>query len=91
MDFPSRFTPAPLGEPFNPETDFEVKMIVDHRIQGKKRQVKIRWVGYGPESDEWTDLVATNCEEELQRYIEARGVVTVAELFSSKRQRLLSF
>lgn len=80
-DFPTRFTSPVVGEPFDPETEFEVEKIIAHRIWRKKKQLKIRWVGYGPQHDEWTDLASCTCDDAIKLYTETRGSVTISELF----------
>ena len=43
----------------NDETDYDVEMIMDIRLDEKsgkaKRQFLIRWTGYGVEDDQWID------------------------------------
>ena len=41
------------------EEHFEVEALLKHRIRGNSRQYLVRWLGYGPEHDEWVH------EEEL--------------------------
>ena len=41
------------------EDHFEVEALLKHRSRGNSRQYLVRWLGYGPEHDEWVH------EEEL--------------------------
>lgn len=81
-NFPLRIVSPPVGEPFDPDAEFEVDKIVDHRMYRKKKQVLIRWKGYGAEHDWWSDLTDTSCPEEIRSYVENRGSVTIDELFT---------
>ena len=35
------------------ELNFEVEALLQHRSRGDSRQYLVRWLGYGPEHDEW--------------------------------------
>ena len=35
------------------EDHFEVEALLKHRSRGNARQYLVRWLGYGPEHDEW--------------------------------------
>ena len=44
-----------LPEPIQVEGEehFEVEALLQHRSRGKSWQYLVRWLGYGPEHDEW--------------------------------------
>ena len=53
------------------EQNWEVDAVLDHQEfqQGRKRKLKylLRFTGYGPEEDLWTDDVS-DCKESVQDY-----------------------
>ncbi|KAJ7052037.1 hypothetical protein C8F01DRAFT_940445, partial [Mycena amicta] len=55
--FPNRALtrPGPAVTPDGQEDEYYVERIVDERIRYRKRQLKVRWHGYGPEDDDWID------------------------------------
>ena len=59
------------------EANFEVDMILDHAEfkHGNRRKLKflLRFTGYGPEEDMWTEDV-TGCEELVQEYWDRKKV-----------------
>ena len=42
-------------EPIQVESEeyFKVEALLKHRSRGNSRQYLVRWLGYGPEHDEW--------------------------------------
>lgn len=44
---------SPLEMPFHDDQVYEVQEIVGHKGSARTREYLCRWVGYGPESDEW--------------------------------------
>ncbi|KAJ7069137.1 hypothetical protein C8F01DRAFT_948060, partial [Mycena amicta] len=55
--FPNRALtcPGPAVTPDGQEDEYYVERIVDEHIRYRKRQLKVRWHGYGPEDDDWID------------------------------------
>ncbi|KAJ7050205.1 hypothetical protein C8F01DRAFT_947778, partial [Mycena amicta] len=53
--FPGRALPrpGPVVTPDGQEPEYLVDRIVDERTRYNKRQLKVRWYGYGPEDDDW--------------------------------------
>ena len=81
--FPQRVTTIPVDEPFDPETEYEVDDVIDHRLYRRKRQLLLRWKGYGPEHDWWSNLDDTDCPDALQAYLERKACSSIEELFGS--------
>ena len=52
------------------EDVFEVEAIVDSRMVGRRRQYRVRWLGYPPEEDTWEDVSNLNCDELVAEYWE---------------------
>ncbi|KAJ8497106.1 hypothetical protein ONZ45_g12185 [Pleurotus djamor] len=73
--FPSRELSRPAPS-LNPDTGYDecvVDRIVAERRRGRGVQYKVRFVGYGPEDDEW--LSRAECEdlEALDKWLAAKG------------------
>ena len=79
--FDSCFLPESSFVPDEPDKDFEVEGIKEHRAIGffnstdeskNKYEFKIRWKGYDPSYDLWlTREDLYNCEEILQEYLDS--------------------
>lgn len=53
----------------NPRQMYEVEKIVAHEGNGSGRLYRIRWKGYGPESDTWEPRKKLECPKLLAKYI----------------------
>lgn len=53
---------------FNPHQMFEVEEIVAHEGYGSGRLYRIRWKGYGPESDTWEPRKKLSCPKLIAKY-----------------------
>lgn len=53
----------------NPRQVYEVEKIVAHEGNGSGRLYRIRWKGYGPESDTWEPRKKLECPKLLAKYI----------------------
>jgi hypothetical protein len=63
---PHRVAPPPPPIVIEGDQEFEVDEILDSRMHRNRLQYRVRWSGYGPQSDSWqpaTDL--TNCVDAL--------------------------
>ena len=79
--FDENFLPESSFEPDEPDYDFEVHSIKEHRLIGiydskikknNKYEFRIRWKGYDPSYDLWLkeeDL--TNCKDILNNYLKS--------------------
>ena len=51
--------------------EYEVEAILGHKLMGKKRgnrrMFRVRWAGYGPESDSWLSEADLRNSPELKR------------------------
>ena len=89
--FPDRDVPAPIQEAYDPETEYEVERIMDHRVVRKQKQFLVRWVGYGREHDSWVDAYSgTNEEHLVHAYQQSRGGVIDWVKPVGKTRRLIS-
>ena len=43
------------------DEEFEIQMVLDHRLVSGKLQYKVRWAGFGPQDDSW--VAATDLSE----------------------------
>jgi hypothetical protein len=71
-----------------PDIEYEVEAIVGERKLRKKKQYKIRWLGYGPEHDSWEPAGNINAQELIDIYHQSKGGVAV-EQKKSKEFNLL--
>ena len=55
-----------------PDIEYEVEAIVGERKLRKKKQYKIRWLGYGPEHDSWEPAENINARELIDMYQQSR-------------------
>jgi hypothetical protein len=81
--FPERETMPSIREEYNPETEYEVEKIIDHRVWRKQKQFLIRWKGYGPVFDTWEPAEGGTDEERIiEEYQQSRGGVITWETVS---------
>ena len=74
--FPTRSTPPPIRESYNPEVEYHVEKYLDHRVWYGQKQFLIRWKGFGKEFDTWERADAgTDEEDQLAEYQRSRGGV----------------
>ena len=69
------FTQPPL-EIINDELEWEVETITDDRTWGrwKKKQYKVRWLGYAPAHDSWVDEKDLHTSELVVEYEARKGI-----------------
>ena len=69
-EFEDRMTLPPTRD-FLPSEEYEVEAILGHKLSGKKkgnrRMFRVRWAGYGPESDSWVSEADLRNSPELKR------------------------
>lgn len=53
----------------NPRQVYEVEKIIAHEGNGSGRLYRIRWKGYGPESDTWEPRKKLECPKLLAKYV----------------------
>ena len=72
--FPNRELPKP-GPILTPDgmQEHEIERILDAQPRGRGYRYLVRWVGYGPEDDEWLPGKMLKDCEALDRWIEAGG------------------
>jgi len=69
-EFEDRTTLQPTQD-FLPSEEYKVEAILGHKLSGKKRgnrrMFRVRWAGYGPESDSWVSEANLHNSPELKR------------------------
>ena len=73
-DFKGR-TDVPVFEKQYPDIEYEVEAVLGERYLRKKKQYKIRWLGYGPEHDSWEPAENVNAQELIDMYQQSKGGV----------------
>jgi hypothetical protein len=68
-------TDVPVFQKQYPDIEYEVEAIIGERKLRKKKQYKIRWLGYGPEHDSWEPAENINAQELIGIYQQAKGGV----------------
>ena len=58
------------------EDHFEVEALLKHRSRGNSWQYLVRWLGYGPEHNEWVHEaeLADGAEAILRQYKDSHGL-----------------
>ena len=68
------------------EEEYEVERIMNHRIKKGKIQFQLRWKGYTPLNDTWTDLTEMqNCQQLIDEY-RLRSMNETEATYLGKRQ-----
>ena len=86
-DFKGRID-VPVFQNQYPDIEYEVEAILGERKLRKRKQYKIRWLGYGPEHDSWEPAENINAPELIDIYQQSKGGVAV-EQNKSKEFNLL--
>ena len=74
--FPDRDVVPPIQEEYDPETEYEVEKILDHRVRRRQKQFLIRWKGHGSMFDTWEPADSGTGEEDIiAEYQRSRGGV----------------
>ena len=68
-------TDIPVFQNQYPDIEYEFEAIVGERKLRKKKQYKIRWLGYGAEHDSWKPAENVNAPEHIEMYQQSKGVV----------------
>lgn len=55
-------------EAADPDAEYEVENVVDHRLYRNKLQYQIRWKGYKAADDTWENVETLSCPEIISRY-----------------------
>ena len=89
--FPNRHSPAAVQEPWDPETEFEVEKILDHRVFRGQRQLLIKWKDYSSVHNSWEPVKNIQADDVVQAYQQSRGVVALwAETADKSKPRVAS-
>ena len=66
---PGRDLKAPAPVKKNKKVEYIIEKIVDSKISYGRNKYLVRWLGYGPESDEWLDEgYMENAQKHIQAY-----------------------
>jgi hypothetical protein len=76
VHFPDRVVSIVEPEEIEPEKDYEVEKILDHRRYRRAKQYLVKWTGYGDNHNSWEpEKNLAGASHLLNEYIQARGGV----------------
>ena len=75
--FTDRPIPVPFLEPYDPETEFEVEEILDHRVFRREKQFLVKWKDYSSEHNSWEPIKNVSADNLVKAYQLSRGVVAL--------------